>query len=156
MTDREHECEFKPVPEVLYGLAGATAVAVIVGLAAFAVPRPADALPAYASQTKLACGSCHVNPAGGGARTALGNAFAANGHKLPSKTGKTSKTSAPGEAPSSSTVAAPAASYYATPSEYAQAGAWSLEQPYYSLFLYSPSDYESPAEPAGGTGKKKK
>lgn len=45
--------------------------------------RPAVALPAYAQQTGLACGRCHVNAAGGGARTKFGDAFAANGHKLP-------------------------------------------------------------------------
>jgi hypothetical protein len=48
-------------------------------------PRPASALPVYAQQTGVACGRCHVNPAGGGPNTAFGKAFAANGHKLPSK-----------------------------------------------------------------------
>ena len=66
MTDREHEHDLKPVAGAVYGLAGAGAVALIVGFAAFAAPRPADALPAYAQQTGLACGRCHVNPAGGG------------------------------------------------------------------------------------------
>ena len=45
----------------------------------------AQAMPAYAAQTGLPCGKCHVNPAGGGPRTAFGKAFAANGHKLPKK-----------------------------------------------------------------------
>src|SRR6185437_4364900 len=49
-------------------------------------PRPATALPAYAKQTGLACGRCHVSPAGGGPNTAFGKAFAANGHKVPGKT----------------------------------------------------------------------
>lgn len=44
--------------------------------------RPATATPAYASQTKLGCGSCHANPSGGGALTARGKKFQANGHKL--------------------------------------------------------------------------
>jgi hypothetical protein len=48
-------------------------------------PRPATALQAYSQQTGLACGRCHVNPAGGGPNTAFGKAFAANGHKIPSK-----------------------------------------------------------------------
>ena len=52
-------------------------------LAAVSAPRPAGALPQYASQTGRSCGACHVNPAGGGARTGLGEAFAANGHKMP-------------------------------------------------------------------------
>jgi hypothetical protein len=42
-------------------------------------------LPAYAASTGKACGACHVNPAGGGPRNAFGDAFAANGHKLPAK-----------------------------------------------------------------------
>ena len=66
-------------------LAATGAVALIVGLAAVVIPRPAGALPSYAQQTGLACGRCHVSPAGGGPRTAFGNAFAANGHKVPAK-----------------------------------------------------------------------
>ena len=80
MTDRAHD--LKPVPRAVYGLAGA--LTLIVGLAAFAAPRPAGALPAYAQQTGLSCGRCHVNAAGGGARTSFGNAFMSNGHKVPS------------------------------------------------------------------------
>jgi hypothetical protein len=111
MTDRKRVHDLKPVAGAVYGLAGAGAVALIVGLAAFATPRPAGALPSYAQQTGLACGRCHVNPAGGGARTAFGNAFAANGHKVPSKGTKPGKKSegapsAPsGTAPPSSTPA---------------------------------------------------
>lgn len=45
--------------------------------------RSALALPAYAQQTGLPCGQCHVNPRGGGPRTAFGRAFARNGHRLP-------------------------------------------------------------------------
>ena len=48
-------------------------------------PGKANATPAYAQQTGLPCGRCHTNPAGGGPRTAFGNAFAANGHKVPGK-----------------------------------------------------------------------
>jgi mono/diheme cytochrome c family protein len=87
MLDYGQERELKPVPGLVFGLAGALATASIAALAAFTAPQPADALPAYAQQTGLACGRCHVNPAGGGARTAFGNAFAANGHKVPSKGG---------------------------------------------------------------------
>ena len=94
MLDRRQERELKPVPGLVFGLAGALATASIVALAAFAAPRPADALPSYAQQTKLACGRCHVSAAGGGALTGFGKAFAANGHKVPSKGAKTGKTSA--------------------------------------------------------------
>ena len=67
----------------LFG-AGAVAAAILIAGAVITLsPRQAQALPAYAAQTKLPCGKCHVNPAGGGPRTDFGNAFAANGHKLP-------------------------------------------------------------------------
>ena len=91
ITNREHEHDLKPVSGAVYGFVGAGAPALIVGLAAFAVPRPAGALPAYAQQTGLACGRCHVNPAGGGPRTSFGNAFTANGHKVPAKPAKVSE-----------------------------------------------------------------
>jgi len=65
---------------------GAVAVALVVGGAMMvSVPKSAQALPAYAAQTGKACGACHQNPAGGGPRNAFGEAFAANGHKLPAK-----------------------------------------------------------------------
>jgi mono/diheme cytochrome c family protein len=103
MMDRRQEAELKPVPGLVFGLAGALATASIAALAAFSAPQPADALPAYAQQTKLACGRCHVSAAGGGALTAFGKAYVANGHKVPSKGAKPAKgvsegTSAPPEA----------------------------------------------------------
>ena len=55
------------------------------GALTIAVPKSAAALPAYAASTGKACGACHQNPAGGGARTGFGDAFAANGHKVPAK-----------------------------------------------------------------------
>ena len=72
-------------------LGGATSAAAIVTFIVLVVgavsttSRPAIALPAYSQQTGLPCGRCHVNAAGGGARTKFGEAFAANGHKLPKK-----------------------------------------------------------------------
>jgi len=130
MTDREHECDLKPMPWAAYGLAGAGAVALLVGLVTFAAPRPAAALPAYAQKTHLACGRCHVNPAGGGPRTAFGKAFAANGHKLPSAAGRRKAGVGGGAA-----AAPPAAFSPPIVLDNAQAQAWSLRRPYYSRFL---------------------
>ncbi len=139
MMDRGQERQLRPVPGVLCGLGGALATALIVGVAAFSASQRADALPAYAQETGLACGRCHVNPAGGGARTSFGNAFLANGRKVPSKGAKPGKTSDGGPSP------APAASTPTTvrPIDlyYAQAQALSFRRPYYSHFLYSPDDY---------------
>jgi hypothetical protein len=141
MMNREREHALKPVAGAVYGLAAAGAVMLIAGLATFAGPRPAGALPAYAQQTGLACGRCHVNPAGGGARTAFGNAFAANGHKVPSKPSKGAKPGkTSGGAPSSApAVPAPTIVY----NDYVRAQAWSLRHPDYSHFLYSPDDYRN-------------
>jgi hypothetical protein len=103
MVDRGQGRDLRPVSGVMFGLAGAGAIALIVGLAAFSAPQSARALPAYAQQTKLACGRCHVSAAGGGALTAFGKAFAANGHKVPAKStkpaepGKRSETVTPGK-----------------------------------------------------------
>jgi len=65
------------------GLVGVTLLAF--GTVISTPPLPAIALPAFSQQTGLPCGRCHVNPTGGGPNTAFGKAFAANGHKLPSK-----------------------------------------------------------------------
>ncbi len=73
------------VVPIACGAAGLAAVLLMAGGAMLVAPRPAVALPAYAAQTGLPCGRCHVNPAGGGERTAFGKAFAANGHKVPGK-----------------------------------------------------------------------
>jgi hypothetical protein len=112
---RGHERDLKPVAGAVYGLAGAGTVALIVGLAAFATPRPAGALPAYAQQTHLPCGRCHVNAAGGGERNAFGKAFAANGHKV-SSAAKPGKTSVGSVAPASIGVSSGASSgsYYSS------------------------------------------
>jgi hypothetical protein len=63
-------------------LALVPAAAIALVSAATLTPRPAAATPAYAATTKLACGACHANPAGGGALTDKGKKFQANGHKL--------------------------------------------------------------------------
>jgi hypothetical protein len=66
-------------------LAVAVAALAIGGMVTIATPKSAHALPAYAAATGKPCGACHQNPAGGGPRNAFGEAFAANGHKLPAK-----------------------------------------------------------------------
>jgi hypothetical protein len=67
-------------------LLGMAAAALAVGgMLTIAAPKRAAATPAFAASTGKACGACHQNPAGGGPRNALGDAFAANGHKLPAK-----------------------------------------------------------------------
>ena len=135
MTDREHAHDLKPTAGSVCALAATGAVALIVGFAAVTIPRPAEALPSYAQQTGLACGRCHVSPAGGGPRTAFGNAFATNSHKVPVAGAK------PGKSSGGTTAPAPAAPPSVTVYDYAQAGAWSLWHPYYSHFLYRPDDY---------------
>jgi hypothetical protein len=85
MSDRV--VEVKSTPACILALAGAIGVGVMLG-GLWLAPQPASATPAYASQTGLACGRCHVSAAGGGPRTAFGNAFAANGHKVPGAKGK--------------------------------------------------------------------
>jgi hypothetical protein len=70
---------------VLYSAIGVGAAILVGGLIIVAVAKPATATPAYAAQTKLACGRCHTSPAGGGSLSNFGKAFAANGHKLPKK-----------------------------------------------------------------------
>ena len=66
---------------IIVGASAALAAAVLLaGLVA--APRSATALPAYAAKEGKACGYCHVNPAGGGPRTAKGKQYEANGHKF--------------------------------------------------------------------------
>ena len=66
---------------VLTAMVGAIAAVALIATVAIA-PRQAAATPAYAAQTKKACGFCHVNPAGSGPRTPAGTKFEQNGHKL--------------------------------------------------------------------------
>ena len=47
---------------------------------------PAAATQQFATQTGQPCGACHQNPKGGGALTADGDKFKANGNKMPTKT----------------------------------------------------------------------
>lgn len=43
---------------------------------------PANAKPEFSAQTKLPCGQCHANPAGGGKLKSFGEKFKAKGNKL--------------------------------------------------------------------------
>jgi hypothetical protein len=70
---------------VLYSATGIGAAVLVSGVIIVAAAKPANATPAYAAQTKLACGRCHASPAGGGSLSNFGKDFAANGHKLPKK-----------------------------------------------------------------------
>jgi hypothetical protein len=79
---KEHSTLLIPTAAILSGVASIGFVVLLAGAAITMTPRQAQALPKYAAQTGLPCGKCHVNPAGGGPRTAFGKAFAANGHKL--------------------------------------------------------------------------
>ncbi len=78
--------KFESISNVLFGaglIAGTATLLVLSTILLF--PRDAQALPQYAQQTGLACGSCHVSPSGGGALKPFGKRFQANGHKLPAK-----------------------------------------------------------------------
>jgi len=83
MMNCKQENKTKTKIGAAFGIIAAGAAALILGLVAFPVPRIADALPAYATQTSLSCGQCHVRPGGGGALTGFGKAYASNGHKVP-------------------------------------------------------------------------
>jgi hypothetical protein len=64
------------VPVVLAGAVLASLGAVIFSFS------PANAKPEFSAQTKLPCGQCHTNPAGGGKLKSFGEKFKANGNKL--------------------------------------------------------------------------
>lgn len=82
MSNRDDSGTLIATIPVLCGGVGILTAALIAGAMALLPPRPAQATPAFAAQTKLPCGKCHVNPAGGGPRTPFGNAFQKNGNKL--------------------------------------------------------------------------
>jgi hypothetical protein len=51
--------------------------AIVAALAALLIATPSNALPEYATQLGEPCASCHISPAGGGLRTARGQAWVA-------------------------------------------------------------------------------
>jgi len=72
-------------PVCMTGLCLAASIATVLfagATVAFVGTTPANAKPEFAAQTKLPCGQCHVNPAGGGKLKAFGEKFKANGNKL--------------------------------------------------------------------------
>ena len=62
---------------------GTAALILIAGAACLIIPRAAEATPQFANETGKACGQCHESASGGGKLTSFGQAFKANGNKLP-------------------------------------------------------------------------
>jgi hypothetical protein len=65
-------------------LAGAAGCALAVTML-IVVPTHVGATPAYARQTRLPCGQCHENSAGGRKLKPFGEQFRENGNRMPSK-----------------------------------------------------------------------
>ncbi len=55
----------------------------IAGTAGLIISLPAKATPQFAADTGKACGQCHESASGAGKLTSFGEAFKANGYKLP-------------------------------------------------------------------------
>ena len=62
---------------------GTAAAALIASAASLLVPQSAIATAQFAKETGKSCGDCHTSPQGGGPLTPYGEAFKANGNKLP-------------------------------------------------------------------------
>ncbi len=60
-----------------------TTATLVAGMACLVNSLPAKATPQFASDTQKACGQCHESPSGAGKLTPYGEAFKANGYKLP-------------------------------------------------------------------------
>jgi uncharacterized repeat protein (TIGR01451 family) len=98
-------------------------------------PSPASALPDYAAKTGQPCATCHVNPAGGGARNATGQAFEA----IP--THSTDPAGAFAQATGAKPAAAPAVvPVVAGPVTVSLSGAISGDSVVYSIVLRNSSD----------------
>ena len=61
----------------------AAALILIAGTAGLIISRPAEATAQFATETGKVCGQCHESTTGGGKLTPFGEAFKANGNKLP-------------------------------------------------------------------------
>ncbi len=89
-----------PSPEIPpMSLKPAYPALLLAAVASLTMSGTAQATAAYAKQTGETCGQCHQSAAGGGALTASGKAFQANGDKRP-------KASAGADAPAASAPAA--------------------------------------------------
>lgn len=83
----------------------ALTLAVTVSLIALSVTiflagaEPSMALPNYAAATGQACGSCHIDPTGGGTLSDIGQAFAAVGSHASDPAGAWAQISAPAPEP---------------------------------------------------------
>jgi hypothetical protein len=56
---------------------------IMIGAVSLVIPVAAVATQQFATETGKSCADCHTNPQGGGALTAFGEKFKANGNKLP-------------------------------------------------------------------------
>ena len=65
----------------IFALVAATIL--VGGAMTLLLPRTAAAKPEFAASTGKPCGQCHQNPGGGGQLKPYGEAFKANGFKLP-------------------------------------------------------------------------
>jgi len=59
------------------------AAAGMIGAVSLVIPGAAVATEQFATETGKSCADCHTNPQGGGALTAFGKTFKANGNELP-------------------------------------------------------------------------
>ena len=88
-----HRCRKKEVVMTTRSIIvriASVAAAVVAVVMLSAVPRTAQAFPAYAEQTRMTCGVCHENPKGGGKLNAYGIKWVTGGMKTPAAT-KTKK-----------------------------------------------------------------
>jgi len=76
---------FKPIAVLAWIAGGAVVTLLFAATIVVLAPREAAATAAYGQQTGMACGQCHMNPAGGGKLTTFGMNWQAKGHKLPGK-----------------------------------------------------------------------
>lgn len=65
-----------------------TALMLAAGMAVWIFPRSVEATEKYAAQTGVPCAQCHVYPTGDARLTPFGEAFVANGFKLPANESK--------------------------------------------------------------------
>lgn len=75
--------------------AAATLVAIGLGVALDLYSGELIALPSYALKENKTCTYCHINPAGGADRNAVGRQYEMNGHSFKKKAQENGATSAP-------------------------------------------------------------